>query len=103
MLKVPILVKLFFYFLFIRYNLEGELELNDNGINHTPENWLNTSSNEDINLNKFDESQVSLHVTLPSHKKIKLSSDVQSYHSTDKTPIMKPVMHSESDKKGKCD
>jgi len=99
LVKVPILVKLFFI---IRLDLDGELELNDNEINdHTPGNWLNTSaSNKDINLNEFDESQVSLHVIPSSAKKIKISSDVQSYPSI---PIMKPVVHSESDKKGKYD
>lgn len=100
LLKVLILVKILFI---ICLYLDAEvLELNDNDIieiNHTPENWLNTLSNKDRSLNEFDESQVSLHVT-PSTKKIKLSSDVQSYPST---PIMKPIMHSESDTKGKYD
>lgn len=78
------------------------MELNDNGINHTPENWLNTpASNKDINLNEFDENQVLLNDNNPSStKKIKLTSDVHQYT----TPIMKPVaVHSESDKKGKYD
>jgi len=100
LVKVPILVKLLFI---IRLDLDGEMELNDNGINHTHENWLNTSaSNKDIiNLDEFDENQVSLHDNNPSStKKIKLTSDVHQYTTPTSTPIMKPVaVHSESDKK----
>jgi len=103
LVKVPILVKLLFI---IRLELDGELELNDSGINHTPDNWLNKpASNKDINLNEFDENQVSLHDNNPSStKKIKLTSDVYQYTTPTSTPIMKPVaVHSESDKKGKYD
>jgi len=100
LVKVPILVKLFI----IRLDLDGELELKDDSISHTPENWLNTSAsiNKEINLNEFDENQVSLHDNNPSStKKIKLTSDVHQYTPTS-TPIMKPAaVHSESDKKGK--
>jgi len=103
LVKVLILVKLL---LNIRLDLDGELELNDNGINHTLENWLKTpASNKDINLNEFDENQVSLYDNNPSStKKIKLTSDVHQYTTPISTPIMKPVaVHSESDKKGKYD
>ncbi|KAF0746607.1 DUF4806 domain-containing protein [Aphis craccivora] len=75
--------------------LDEELDL-DTVVNHTTENCLNTSSNKDINLHEFDESQVSFHVTPSSTKKIKLSFNDVSYPST---PIIKPVMHSESDTK----